>query len=248
MKIISKSLNAIKRITNAYYRKSYSQLGEDLIIDFMINQFAIQKPSYLDIGAHHPTWLSNTYFFYKKGSNGVCVEPDPALLNRIKSVRPRDICLNVGVGLTEQTEADFYIMSERTLNTFSKPDAEKYQQYYDNCKLEKVVKIKMININDIIRENFSSCPNIVSIDVEGIDLEVLKSVNFNMYRPEIFCVETMLYNDDKSVCKSGEIINFMKNNGYFLYADTFINSIFVDSESYKKNNLPKITGTVDDCI
>lgn len=248
MKLISKASNALKRITNAYYRKSYSQLGEDLIIDFVINQFNIQKPSYLDIGAHHPTWLSNTYFFYKKGSNGVCVEPDPSLLKRIKSVRPRDICLNVGVGLSAQTEADFYVMTERTLNTFSKQDAEKYQQYYDNCRIEKVEKIKMININDIMSENFQSCPNIVSIDVEGIDLEVLKSIDFTRFRPEIFCVETMLYNDDKSVCKSGEIINYMKSNDYFLYADTFINSIFVDSKSYRKNNLPVIAGTVDSCI
>ena len=61
------------------YSKSYAQCAEDLIIRFAFDQMGIRKPVYLDIGAHDPIFLSNTYLFYKKGSRGVCVEPNPML-------------------------------------------------------------------------------------------------------------------------------------------------------------------------
>ena len=56
---------------------SYSQLGEDLIIEFVFNGIGINKINYLDIGAHHPIEINNTYLFYLKGSYGVLIEPDP---------------------------------------------------------------------------------------------------------------------------------------------------------------------------
>jgi glycosyltransferase involved in cell wall biosynthesis len=55
---------------------SYSQCGEDIIIDFLLTWLKIKNPTYLDIGANDPVKLSNTYYFYKKGSRGVLIEPD----------------------------------------------------------------------------------------------------------------------------------------------------------------------------
>src|SRR6266498_5394456 len=95
---------------------SFSQCGEDLIINFIFeNYFKINKPSYLDIGAHHPTYLSNTYLFYLKGCRGVCIEPDPALCDKFHKKRSRDICINAGVGVSSETSAEFYIMTTKTL-------------------------------------------------------------------------------------------------------------------------------------
>ncbi|MFM6249337.1 MAG: hypothetical protein ACKPEQ_09345, partial [Dolichospermum sp.] len=76
------TLKTVKRNFATLFNKdskhiSYSQCGEDLIINFIFNNLGIINPSYLDIGAHHPTYLSNTYSFYRKGCQGVCVEPDP---------------------------------------------------------------------------------------------------------------------------------------------------------------------------
>ena len=63
---------------------SYSQSGEDLIVDFIFQALKIDNPTYLDIGAHHPSFINNTFFFYEKGCVGVCVEPDPTLFEKIK--------------------------------------------------------------------------------------------------------------------------------------------------------------------
>jgi hypothetical protein len=67
----------------------YSQFGEDLILSHLFYQLDIKKPTYLDIGANEPRYISNTYFFYLKGSRGVLIEPNPFLYKKLKSMRPR---------------------------------------------------------------------------------------------------------------------------------------------------------------
>ncbi|HOZ86519.1 MAG TPA: FkbM family methyltransferase [Bacteroidia bacterium] len=212
---------------------SYSQCGEDLIIDFIFVTLKIDKPSYLDIGAHHPWYLSNSAFFYLKQCKGVTVEPDPSLFEVIKKERPADISLNVGVGLESGESADFYIMNIPTLNTFSKTEAERYAAY-PGKEIKKVVKLPLLTVNEIIQKQFQGkTPNFVSIDVEGMDLEIVSSFDFNKYRPEVFCIETLTYTENNSERKITEIIDYMLKQGYFLYADTYINSVFVDEKAWK---------------
>lgn len=209
---------------------SYAQCGEDLILECLFRALNIGRVSYLDIGAHHPTYLSNTYFFYAAGGEGVCVEPDPSLFAKFPRKRPRDTHLNCGVGI-ESGEADFFVMSTNTLNTFSREEAERYQSY-GNQKILKVLKMKLITVNEIIGKHFDRCPNLVSLDVEGMDYAILKSFDFEKHRPEVFCLETLSYTEDKSERKLTEIIDLMHAHGYLTYADTYINSIFVDASAW----------------
>lgn len=221
--------NLIERLLPREHRVSYSQCGEDLIIDFIFGATKISNPSYLDIGAYHPTDLSNTYFFYRKGFQGVCVEPDPTLFAEIKRVRSRDTCLNVGIGIGQETVADFFIMTTRTLNTFSREEAERYQAF-GNQKIEEIIQVPLVPVNKVIEQNFDAHPNLVSLDVEGLDLEVLKTFDFSSFRPEVFCIETLTYSEDNSEYKRPEINELMIANGYIAYADTYINTIFVDRD------------------
>jgi FkbM family methyltransferase len=228
-------MNLIKRFLRHNPTSSYSQCGEDLIINFIFDTLKISHPSFLDLGAHDPTYLSNTYFFYKQGSTGVCVEPDPLLYTKIKQKRKNDICLNVGVGITQQTEADFFIMSAKTLNTFSREEAERYQKY-GTYKIEKVIKLPLLPLNQIINQNFTSCPNFISIDIEGLELDILKTFDFSGLKPEVFCIETLTYTEDRTERKLSEVIDYVCQNGYFVYADTFINSIFVNKEVWSQRS------------
>jgi FkbM family methyltransferase len=163
----------VKVLTGSYRNAkiSYSQYGEDLIIKSIFDALKIKKPSYLDIGASDPVSLSNTYLFYTLGCKGVLVEPDPALFFRLKIKRRRDTCLNIGIG-TSNSKADFYIMSSKVLNTFSKEEAIRYQEY-GTYKIEKTIKVQIKTVNDVIEENFDKYPNFVSLDVEGLELAIL---------------------------------------------------------------------------
>ena len=223
----------VKKVTHSSKMISYAQCGEDLIVNHLLGLLRIPEPIYLDIGAHHPTYLSNTYFFYRKGCQGVCVEPDPRLFRRLSRGRKRDTCLNVGVGTEAIAEdaMDFFIMSTPTLNTFSKTEALRYQSY-GKQKIKQTVRIPLVPINDILKKYFTAAPNFVSLDVEGLDLPIVQSIDFSQFRSEVFCIETLSYTEDRTEEKINDIIEFMIAQNYVVYADTYINTIFVEQQSW----------------
>jgi len=115
------------------------------------------------------------------------------------------------------------------LNTFSREEAERYQSY-GTYRIQEVVKLPLLSVNTILEKYFSSGPDFVSLDVEGVDLEILKLFDFSRFRPPVFCVETLSYAEDNSERKIEEIMELMRSKGYFSYADTYINTIFVEQE------------------
>jgi len=206
-----------------------------MIVAFLLQDILhIQTPTYLDVGAFDPVHLSNTYYFYQQGSRGVCIEPDPVLCSRIQRTRKRDICLNVGVGAQSKSSADFYILAARTLNTFS-CDATVTSGRNAEQAVEQVIQVPLWGINEIIETHFDRCPNYISLDTEGLDLAILRTFNFGKYRPEVFCVETLDYSGQT---KETEIEPLMKQNGYAVYADTHINTIFVDEAAFARTPPP----------
>ena len=211
-------------------RISYSQCGEDILIDFVFQQLHLSKISYLDIGANDPVFLNNTYWFYKRGSNGICVEPNPALFKNIKRKRSRDLCVNAGVGVSDQREIDFYIIDPDTLSTFSKESAE--VSVKAGYHLKNVVQIPLIPVGNIIEQYLGHAPHLVSLDTEGLDLQILQSFNYALYRPIVFCVETVAFMETKKI---KPIFDLMEENNYFVYADTFLNTIFVDRVFWSKH-------------
>ena len=227
-------LRQLQRNRTENSKTSYAQCGEDLILQYLFMVLGIDRVRYLDVGAHHPSYLSNTYLFYQNGGQGVCVEPDPSLYKEFSGKRPRDIHLNCGVGVTSG-EADFFLMSTSTLNTFSREEAERYQSYGQQ-RILKVVEMELKTINEIIAQNFEKAPNLVSLDVEGFDYAIMQNFDFSKYRPEVFCLETLTYTEDKSERKLTEIIDLMHGNGYQTYADTYINTIFVDGAAWKNRS------------
>jgi FkbM family methyltransferase len=213
---------------------SYAQCGEDLIVDYVLTALDVGKVSYLDIGAHHPRYLSNTYYFYRQGGGGVCVEPDPNALRAFQRVRPRDICLPIGVGPVPGT-MELFVMTTPTLNTFSREEAERYQAYGVE-RIERVIPVEIATINQVLERHFKSVPDFVSIDVEGMDLSILRSVDFKRFRPKVFCVETLTYTEDGSEKKTRELSELLLANDYLLYADTYINTIAVDCLAWARRN------------
>jgi FkbM family methyltransferase len=211
-------------------RVSYSQSGEDLIIEQVFMVLGRKRISYLDLGANHPTRFSNTYLFYLQGGSGVCVEPDPTLQPLFRKWRSRDTLLACGAGI-EEGEADFYIMTTNTLNTFSKEEAMRYQGY-GRQRIEMIIKLPLVPVNRILEQHFEVCPNLISLDIEGLDFQILSSMDFDKWRPEVFCIETLTYTEDKTERKLDEIIEYMKGKNYMVYGDTYINTIFVDRQAW----------------
>lgn len=217
---------------------SYSQCGEDIIIRFILENILKNNKSfnYCDIGANDPWKLSNTASFYrknKKNSLGIMVEPDPSLATNIKKKRPKDVVINKGIKSSEESAdtLEFYQISSNTLNTFSYKEA----QYYETLgyKIINKLDIEVININQLLEEYFRNKElHFLSVDVEGLDYEILKTMDFLRFKPICICVETINFVPNGMAEKDEKILKLMSSNGYFEYAFTGINSIFVDKERW----------------
>ncbi len=204
----------------------YAQVAEDVLAQALFHTLKIESPRYLDIGAFHPIYSNNTYLLYQRGCRGVLVEPNVDLIELLKKERPGDTVLNAGIGFTAATEADYYVMTLPQWNTFSKEEAERSVKESNNeVKIERVVKMPLLSINDVIAKHFDGKVNFISIDTEGLDLDILKSLDFTKYRPEVFCVETIVRNSKKT---DPEIEAFMASKGYVPRGGSIVNTLFVE--------------------
>ncbi len=211
-----------------FKKESYSQCGEDLIIDFFFKCVGIDKPNYIDIGAHHPHFINNTFLFYKKGCRGINVEPNPILYPYFLRYREHDVNLNIGVSSSLNDQLTYYELSSSTLNTFSKSDME--EALANGYKLEREMNIDIVSMNEIIEKYYpKSGVNLVSIDVEGSEIDVLDSLDFSLYRPDLFCIESLYFSNKKICDKRYDAVEYLKSKGYVVYADTHINTILAES-------------------
>lgn len=208
-----------------HQKKSYSQCGEDLLVQYIFNLRGIYRPSYIDIGANDPFFLSNTALFYKQGCRGINIDANLQLAAKFRKYRPDDINLNIGISDKEE-ELDFYVMVDDTLSTFSKEECD--YLISTGKTLSKIERVTLTTLTKILDQyNNGVFPDFLSIDVEGLDFQILKSINFNKSYPKIICVEATEYSPVGSGARRNDLIDFLVSNGYYEYANTNLNAIMV---------------------
>jgi FkbM family methyltransferase len=218
----------VEKNNSSSAKQSFSQCGEDLIVEYIFNLRAISTPSYLDIGANDPFFISNTALFYEKGCRGINVEANPLLYPKFREHRPEDINLNIGISDKEE-ELDFYVMADDTLSSFSKSECDALIK--SGKKLESVQRVKLTTVSDILAKYFEDrFPDFLSIDVEGFDLQVLRSINFEKHWPKVICVEAAEYSPIGAGARRSELIDLLAIKGYYEYANTNLNAIMVKNE------------------
>lgn len=214
------------RLCDMHVRRSYSQCGEDLIVDYIFRLRGITCPSYIDIGANHPYFINNTAMLYERGCRGINIEANPQLLPAFKTYRPEDINLNVGIS-DREGELEFYIMEDNTLSTFSR--VERDYMVGNGKNLARAEKVKLTTISVILAKYFNSTfPDFLSLDVEGMDFDILKSINFEKSIPKVICVEAAEYSPIGAGKRRTELIDFLEAKGFYEYANTNLNAIMVE--------------------
>lgn len=216
-------------VINRYLRGSFSQKGEDLIIDKYFNHK--RKGFYVDIGAFHPRRLNNTKFFYDKGWRGINVEPNPTRISSFKDERERDINLNIGIGIRSQI-SNFFEFEDSGLSTFSKKEAASLTKL--GYKLKRIIKVKMKRLDIVFAKDGKRRIDFMTVDTEGLDMEVLKSNNWKRFRPKILVVETIdfidiLTNDKINVERKQKITKYLNSLGYREYYSNELNTVFEDT-------------------
>jgi len=207
-----------------YPKKSYSLCGEDIILSyFIIDIDKVKNGFYIDIGACSPVKISNTYYFYKKGWQGINIDAKPGSMTSFNRKRRRDINLEIGISKNEGN-LDFYTYEVPFYNTFSKDLA--YSRKNNGLSFEKIETVKTKRLENVLDQYLPKNKKIdfMSIDVEGLDLEVLESNNWDKYKPNYILIETQ----DKNLenVKDSIIYKFLTNKNYKLISIADITLIF----------------------
>jgi len=227
-KILKKELITLDIFT--YAKFAYSQEGEDLLLNRLLNKK--KKGIYVDIGAHHPTKISNTYFFYKTGWRGINIDAMPRIMNEFNRIRPNDFNIEAAISNSDKI-LDFYEFNAPEFNTFSKEIMEK-TLINNSIRLIKKHSIQTQKLSKVLDEVSNkidlSTIDFMSIDVEGLDLEVLKSNNWEKYHPNFILAE--LHNQKISDLNTNKINNFLASKGYELICKTY-NTWFFKSNTFE---------------
>lgn len=210
-----------------YGHITYAQHGDDLILLNIFDSIGVERPSYLDIGAHHPFDISNTALLYARGSRGVNVEANPNLIGDFFIHRPEDITLNCGVA-EASGEMTFYMIDARSgRNSFSKEAVDEFVRIHPGFAICEQRKIRVLTVNEIINQYCNGVfPDLLSIDVEGMEEQILKGIEFERWAPKIICAETCesLGRDDTA------LVGFLKSVGYFRLLKNRGNSFFLQNQ------------------
>lgn len=195
---------------------SYSQFGEDLLVQEMIG-YDRRDIFYIDLGAFHPMSKSNTYIFYKRGGRGICVEPNPKARALWKRHRPRDIFVGRGVTGGESCCLSYIVGSgSGAQNSFHS---------HGKTASSSHLEMECINIRELVAEFLPPAQSIdlLSVDCEGMDLDLIKNFPFDLVRPKVVLVEDFEYSEES------EIHLIMTKSGYKFLAYKKITKIFIDA-------------------
>ena len=181
-------INRVKdELLSGFRQECYAQEGEDMVLWRYFG--GKQNGFYVDVGAHHPKRFSNTYKFYRAGWRGINIDAMPESMKAFNIQRKRDINLEIPVAETETT-LTFSIFSDPALNGFVSAEwiANNERNGYPLIKQEK---LKTQTLEQILDKHLpeNQMIDFMSVDVEGLDLEVIKSCNWDKYRPELLLVE-----------------------------------------------------------
>lgn len=153
--------------------RSFSQAGEDGILRALFRQ---QTGFYVDVGAYHPHLYSNTYALYRAGWQGIVIDPNPNLKSLFKIFRSRDEFMGAGIGQGTQT---YYSYQDEAFNGF---------RLVKDSPLVATRTVELKSLTQILAGRGLKKIDLLDIDVEGMDLEVLRSYDWSIL-PTVILVE-----------------------------------------------------------
>lgn len=150
----------------------------------------------LDIGANHPTSISNTYLLYRRGFSGYLIEPNHELSSLNRMFRARDHAVQMGIAPLAAIQK-LQVSTTPTISSFSESHFIKRNQ--TRCRVEPVPTMPL-------DEAFRSIPGsigLLNIDVEGMNWDVLVSGLDVLRRSHYACIE---HDDDAEAKRIRDIL------------------------------------------
>ncbi len=198
---------SIKKRKYLYKKNSYSSNGVDLLVNYLFKDH--KKGVYVDVGAQHPISNNNTFLLFERGWSGVNIDLDKENINLFNISRPKDFNLNYAISSNEGRKKLFFYHDKSPVNTLDE-EVSKYQK----AKVKEIKEIDVLPLNKALSFTNYEKINLLNIDVEGHELEVLKGLNFDKYKPEVIVVEFLDLKMKKLELKNNVLTNVTNSNIY----------------------------------
>jgi FkbM family methyltransferase len=210
-----------------YGHLTYSQHGEDLVFVALLERMRVERPTYLDIGCNHPTDCSNTALLYSRGARGVNIDASPDVIDLFKAARPDDVNINVGAAAAAGEMIFYRFGATSGRNTFSRDVAEQFIRQNAGAQISDTIPVRVMTLDQIIQTHCGGvCPDLLSLDVEGLDYDILASASFAT-RPRILCVETISAAGDDEA----RLDALLRTKGFRRVIQMFANGVYVDADA-----------------
>ena len=188
--------------------------NKGVYLDLKLDIFFEQKTNgfYIELGANNGLLQSNTAFFEKnRGWKGILIEPCEQNYNLCKINRPNSSCYNCACVSSEYKEDS--ISGDFIRDTDDIKDSLMFSINSSRRKNNNNSNVKALTLEKILdHENINCEIDLLSLDVEGFELEVLKGINFDKYKPKVLLIEIYNFNYN-------EIIKYLLNYGYKLISN-----------------------------
>jgi FkbM family methyltransferase len=214
--------------------KDYSQNGEE---GFLIEYFALNRPKsqqfpqtryYVEIGAYDGENYSNTKMLQNIGWHGVLIEPNPTLFNRLLANRADDVTVCYEVACVSDTSleyVDFLIYDEVPYMSGIAPLPSKVIPEHGALHRpykERLERVKAMTLNKVLESYFEGDPSpidFISLDTEGTEKAVMKGLDFDLWKPQLLCIE----NNDP---RNEDLTARMQERGYAVATVIGINTFY----------------------
>lgn len=202
--------------------RTFSQCGEDAVLSTLLPG----RGFYVDVGAGQPIRGSNTFSFYKRGWRGICIEPLTENVRDLRLIRRRDTIIQALCGDHPGSETIY----EYDPYEYSTSDPDRVEALREDgihpIAIQRIRTLRLLDLN--LKTPIE--PSLLSIDVEGKELNVLRGNDWAKFRPSVVCVEEW----SPPLGRSSDISEFLADVGYRLDSVARISSIYVRQDYLKK--------------
>ncbi len=217
-------------LRNFKYLNGRSQFNEDIYLNSFFEKD--YKGKFVDLGCFHPTRDNNTLRFYKKNWRGINVDLNPITIELFNFFRSKDININCAISDKKTLKKMYFVDNLSPLNTLDQNHLKFLKKnFFFKNKDFKEKKIKTENINNILKKYKFNKVDFLNIDLEGLEYEVIKSINFKKFKINLICVEILDHNTI-SRNKSKKIHQILKKNNFEYLKKIGVNSIFKNNSFY----------------
>jgi FkbM family methyltransferase len=209
---------------------SYSQQGEDMILHCLFQ--GQQTGFYVDIGAYHPARYSNTYFFYRRGWRGINIDAMPGSMAAFRVQRPEDVNLEYAIANDDSTRT-YYEFDNPALNGFSRALSES-RNAGGQFRLIGEHALPTMTLAQALGAHLPPGQRIdfLTVDVEGLDLEVLQSNDWSKYRPRSVVTEDIEAHLLADVDRS-QVVRYLRTQGFVPSAKCIHSVVLVDESQFE---------------